>query len=183
MATRAGNTSTSLVPVRVPAHVPRRLPALRMGGAMATWLAVVFGVCYIGAPLLLAGLGLSAGALAMFPYSLIGFGGAGLLAMLVAMVIRPKVSLTLAGPRDPVIAATLGGLTSWAIIHNTNVLLMPFAAMTAPHLALFAAANVLEMALLGMMFASFTRSKVVAFTLGALFQVISMWIALSLLPI
>jgi hypothetical protein len=61
-------------------------------------------------------------------------------------------------------------LVGWALVVNTLPFLVPFSAYSPFALALFVAINVVEMSLLGMMFASFTRRRSVAFALGAAFQ-------------
>ncbi len=88
-------------------------------------------------------------------------------------IARPKVSLETTR-REPIIAATLGGLVPWAILHNILPSLIPFADMTAGSLISFLAVNVLESALFGAMLASFTRSPRRAFALGAGFQLLFM---------
>lgn len=179
----AGTYLPSTVPLQLPAHVPRQLPVRALGGAMAAWLALTFGLCYVALPSLLAIVGLNTGVISGFWFSLPAFGMASLVAVIGALVARPRVRLDLLGPRDPVLAATLGGLGVWAVVHNTSSLLVPFTQMGPLELASFLSLNVVEMGLLGMMFASFTRRPSVALAMGGGFQLLVLGLVLTLMTL
>ncbi len=171
------------VPVYAPKSLPKRLPARAMFGATATWLAMVFTLCYIALPLGLAVSGLNGAVIGSTQYALPAFGLGAFVVAVGAAVVRPAVRLGFGGPRDPVVSATLGGLGVWALIHNTSSLLEPFWNMSPGELASFVALNVVEMGLLGMMLASFTRSRAVALALGGGFQLLTMGLFLTLLGV
>lgn len=172
-----------LIPVQVSKTVPRTLPLRALVGAMATWFSGVFLTCYIAIPLLFAILGINGGVLAAAPFALPAFAISAFIAIVTAAVAQPKVRLDTWGPRDPVFSAALGGLGVWAIVHNTSDLLRPFSSMGPIELPTFLALNVLEMTLLGMMFASFTRSRAVAMAMGAGFQMLMLGLVLTLMSI
>ncbi len=172
-----------LLPALAPAHVPRQLPPRAIGGAMVAWLSLVFGVCYLALPLLFSAVGLSPGVLAAVGFSLPAFAMASVVALAGVLVVRPSIRLDWSGPRDPVVSAALGGLGVWAVVHNTTDLLLPFASMSGPQLASFLSLNVLEMSMLGMLFASFTKRHAVAFALGGGFQLLMMGLALTLMSL
>lgn len=155
---------------------PVRPSAGRMGAATAAWFALVFGLCYVALPALTEVTGLHRGLLQTAPVAALSFGATAFATAVAASVIRP----TLDGARDPVAAATLGGLLSWAALHHSSALLRPFWAMGAVELATFLALNVLELFLVGSMLASLTRSRLAAFGLGAGWQVISVGLFLTL---
>ena len=167
----------------VPVVSPSQLPVRTLGGAMAAWLSLTFGLCYVALPSMLAIAGLNTGVISGFWYSLPAFALAGLAATIGVLVARPRVELDLTSPRDPVIAATLGGLGVWALVHNTSSMLVPFTAMSPVELATFLGMNVLEMSLLGMMFASFTKRTSVALAMGGGFQLLTLGMALTLMAI
>ncbi|MCB9686923.1 MAG: hypothetical protein H6735_17925 [Alphaproteobacteria bacterium] len=171
------------IPVYVPRHVPQRLPAGVMLGATATWLGSVFALCYVALPAAMAITGVNATVLMSAPRALISFGMGAFVVAVAAAIARPAIRLGFGGPRDPVVSATLGGLGVWAVIHNTSALLEPFWAMSPMELLTFVAANIVEMTLLGMMFASFTRSRAVAMALGGGFQLLTMGLFLTLLTL
>lgn len=197
MATRFDRVTTStrtleadlevgaLVPRRdlLPVHVPRAVPVRAMGGAMVTWLGLVFAGCYVVGPVLLAVTGINFGVIAGLAYSLPAFAMASLVAVVAALLARPQIRLDLRGPRDPVISATLGGLGVWALIHNTSSLLVPFTQMRPLELASLIGLNLVEMTLLGMMFASFTQRRSVALALGGGFQLLMLGLVLTLLAL
>ena len=93
---------------------------------------------------------------------------------------RPRVVVD-ASHREPALAATAGGLATWALLHNSLAFLVPFGEMSAPVLASFIAVNVLESALFGVMLASFVRSPGKAFALGAAFQALFMGLSYLLM--
>jgi hypothetical protein len=173
----------STSPLNPPAHVPRQLPVRALGGAMASWLALVFGVCYVAMPALFAIVSLNSGVIGSLSYALPAFGMASLVAIVGALVARPTIRLDTFGPRDPVLAATVGGLAVWAVVHNSSSLLQPFLQMGPLELASFVALNVVEMTLLGMMFASFTRRSGVALAMGGGFQLLVLGLTLTLMTV
>jgi len=160
-----------------------------LAGAAAAWMSMTFMLCYVFLPLTRQALGLryaSAPSLVdeglMLGGSLAAFGVA--LATVVAgiAITRPKVSLEL-GRREPVVAATLGGLLPWVVLHNILPSLIPFAEMGAGALLSFLAVNLLESAMFGVMLASFTRSPGKAFGLGVGFQMLFMTLGVILTQI
>lgn len=171
------------IPVQAQSSVPRTLPVRSLGAAMATWLGLVFVLCYFAFPLIMAAGGLNSGVLTALPYALPAFAMASFVAIAGAMAANPKVRVDWRGRRDPVISATLGGLGVWALIHNTSDLLVPFADMTGLELGSFVGLNLLEMSLLGMMFSSFTRRRSVALALGGGFQLLLMGLVLTLMTL
>jgi hypothetical protein len=181
---RPGSTHLpSTIPLNLSAHAPRQLPIRALGGAMASWLALTFGVCYVALPALLAIVGLNSGVIEALSFAFPAFGMASLVAIVGALVFQPRIRLDTLGPRDPVLAATVGGLGVWAVVHNTSSLLQPFLEMGPFELASFLALNVLEMSLLGMMFASFTRRTGVALALGGGFQLLVLGLVLTLMSV
>lgn len=146
------------------------VPTPQLKKAAATWMGLVFALCYMGVPFATDALGLFAWSGANFM-----MGGAGFVAMLALTwaaisVKRPRVHLH-QDVRDPVIAATAGGLGMWAIIHTVGFgLLTPLYAMAPAELLTFIGMNVVESALFGMMLASFSKNRLQAFVLGAGFQ-------------
>ena len=157
----------------LPASVtPQLIPTGSLVGAMAGWFGLVLAVCYVASPVLRASLGLLDNLPAHLVFNIPAFLMTGFVATIAAAIARPTVTLSPNAPRDPVLAATLGGLLTWGVVHNLSPLLEPFAAMGPAELAAFVAANVVEMTLLGMMLASFTRSSRTAFGLGALLQLL-----------
>jgi hypothetical protein len=171
---------TDLLP---PSTKARQLPTRPLAVAMTVWLSTVFAACYVGLPLLLAMTGLNQDILTSSIFSFPAFVMASFVAVVGASIARPEIRLDVAGRRDPVLSATIGGLGVWALVHNTSDLLVPFSAMTGPELISFVGLNVVEMVLLGMMFASFTRSKAVALVLGGGFQMLVLGLVLTLLKL
>jgi len=159
---------------------PRRLAPGELGSAVVTWLTVVFCLCYVVLPVGLSVLGVLP---PMFVfenlwYSLPTFSMVGFVMLAGILAIRPRIRLR--GPRDPVLAATIGGLGVWALAENFAGPFVPFAMMGSAHLAGLVALNVVEMFLLGTMLASLTRSTSLAFVLGAGFQLLWCGIAMSI---
>jgi len=160
-----------------------------LAGAAAAWMSMTFLLCYVFLPLTRQALGLRYGSAPslveegiMLGGSLAAFGVA--LATVVGGIAltKPKVSLEVSR-REPVIAATLGGLMPWAILHNTLPSLVPFAEMGGGALLSFLAVNLLESAMFGVMLASFTRSPGKAFGLGFGFQILFMTLGVILTQI
>ena len=127
---------TELVP---PTSEPRELPTRSLAAAMMAWLGLVFGVCYVSLPLLFAALDLNVRVLGSVIYSVPAFSAAAFVAIVGATIARPKVRLDLRAARDPVVSAMLGGLGTWALVHNTSPLLVPFSEMGPVELVSFVA--------------------------------------------
>ncbi|MEZ4237520.1 MAG: hypothetical protein R3F59_15515 [Myxococcota bacterium] len=161
----------------------RELPVRALTGAMFAWLSLIFVVCYLILPTVLAVTGVTSGVLAAAPFSLPAFAMASLVAIVGAALARPRLQLSLRRPRDPVLSATVGGLGVWAVVHNTSTFLQPFAAMSPTELFSFLSMNVLEMGMLRMMFASFTQRKAVALALGGGFQLLVLGLVLTLMSL
>ncbi|MCB9798064.1 MAG: hypothetical protein H6741_35755 [Alphaproteobacteria bacterium] len=141
--------------------------------AVAAWTAVVFGSCYVALPFLAEVFGLYPGLLRNLGASALGLAGLALATIVGVSVFKPEVRIPTdvrSTPRDPVIAASLGGFLMWAFLHNTLPWVVPFSWMTGTMLLTFLAFNALEMSLWGAMLSSFTRSRGKAFALGAAFQ-------------
>jgi hypothetical protein len=161
----------------------RRLAPAELGGAMIAWLSLVFTLCYVLGPTALALVGLpSLNMLVNLDYLLPCYVAAGFVAWVGAMVARPSVRLD--GPRDPVLAASVGGLGVLLVAQNTlGWPFVTFGQMSLMELVCHVALNLVEMTLLGMMFASFTRRSSVAFALGAGFQLLSIGLQLTALSL
>ncbi|MCB9759667.1 MAG: hypothetical protein H6739_07475 [Alphaproteobacteria bacterium] len=147
--------------------------------AVAGWTAVIFGTCYVALPFGAEVFGLYPGLLRNLGSSALSLAVMALLTVGVLRVVRPEVRIPrdLANaPRDPVIAATAGGFGTWLVLHNLIPGLMHFDMMSSTMVMTFAAFNLLEGALWGMMLASFVRSRTGAFVLGAAFQLVLMLI-------
>lgn len=155
---------------------PVRPTAGVMGGATLAWFALVFGLCYVALPAFAELTGLHRGLLSTAAVAGVSFGATSFVTAVVAALVRPTIDAA----RDPVLAATLGGLGAWGILHNTSPLLRHFWEMSLVELGTFLAFNVLEMFLIGAMLASLTRSRVAAFGLGAGWQVVSIGLFLTL---
>lgn len=168
---------------QVPTVSARQLPIRSFGGAMAAWLALTFGVCHVALPALGVALGVDAGVLGTFWYTMPAFALSSLAAIVAVVAAGPRLQLNPTAPRDPVIAATLGGLGVAAVVQNTSGLLPPYTALGGWELAAGLGMNVLEMSLLGMMFASFTRRISVALALGGGFQLLVLGLALTFMSL
>lgn len=161
-----------LVP-RPGAPGPRQ--ALGTAQAAVAWLWCVFALCYVAIPAVVWGITGEPGGLLAAPAFALAFVAASVMTALGVLVGRPEIT------RGRVGAATLGGLTAWALATQLGGTFIPFTAMSAGALALLVAQNVLEMALLGSMWASFARKPGTAFALGAAFQLFVLGIASILL--
>lgn len=144
--------------------------------AAVAWMSATFVLCYLAIPTALTALGLRPWATlspledsARLMGDVGGFGLAVIGVLAGLALLRPSVDVREA-QRDPVLAATAGGLLTWGVLHNVLPWLMPFAEMGAAPLAAFFVANVLESLLFGLMLGSFVRSRVAAFALGAAFS-------------
>ncbi|MBX2800906.1 MAG: hypothetical protein KTR31_24710 [Myxococcales bacterium] len=159
------------------------VPERALGGAMAAWLGLTFGICYVVLPALMAILGWNTRVISGLWFHLPAFAMASFVAIVGTLVAAPRVRLSLRDARDPVVAATLGGFGVWAVVHNMSGLLMPFTALSAVELATLVGINVVEMGMLGMMFASFTKRASVALALGGSFQIAMLGLALTLMAL
>lgn len=146
--------------------------------AMATgaWFALVFALCYVALPAFAEITGLHRTLLSTTPVAALSFGATAFVTAIGAALVRPTLS---AATRDPVFAATAGGLLTWALVHNLADALRPFWAMSFTELGTFLVFNVIEMFLIGSMLASLTRSRAAAFALGSAWQVVSMGLFLT----
>jgi hypothetical protein len=155
----------------------------RLLPAAAVWMMGVFGVSYVALPLFAEVTGLYRGLLYDLPADLVSFTAATLMLLFGVALVGPRVEVPLDGKPsfDPVIAATSGSLAVWGVLHNTLPMLRHFDDMATPELATFLAFNVIESALIGMMLASFTRSRWKALALGAGFQLLLLgtWLSLA----
>ena len=157
--------------------------------AAVAWMSATFALCYLAVPTALTALGLRPWA-SVSPLEdsarMVGDLGGFALVVLGTLaglaLLRPSVKVQQA-QRDPVVAATAGGLLTWGVLHNVLPWLLPFAEMGAAPLAAFVAANVLESLLFGLMLGSFVRSRAAAFALGAGFSaaLLSLTSALTML--
>lgn len=160
----------------------RVLPVRPLAAAMSGWLAVVFASCYVAAPLAVGVTGLT-GEVPAYAFAAVpAFLFAAFATVIGVLAARPAILLE-RGPRaDPILAAVIGSLAVWVVTQNTMSTVLPsFGALTGAQLAALAATNTLEAALLGVMFASFTRSARVAFALGAGFKLLVTGAALAIL--
>jgi len=152
----------------VDATRPRQVPTQALVRAMATWLVMVWALCWVALPLASVLLtGLSGGLLLSGILNAPVFAVTALIAMVATAVAQPSVVLSTRTPRDPVLSAFAGGLLSWAVIHNVLPFLLPFSQLSGLELAILVGINVIEMGLMAVMLANFTRSRTAAFGLGA----------------
>ncbi|MEN0061619.1 MAG: hypothetical protein AAGA48_05680 [Myxococcota bacterium] len=160
----------------------RELPSRALGGAMASWLALTFGLCYVLLPSLAAITGVNPGLINTFWFDLPSFAIASFVAIIGVLVERPRIDLS-SSSRDPVLAAMVGGLGVWALIHNVSAYLVPFADMSFLQFTSLFAINIVEMGMLGMMFASFSKRTDVALALGGGFQLGMFGLLLTLISL
>lgn len=149
---------------------PRQVPARALAGAVLTWLAVVYGLCYLALPLLAAALGLHTVFLGSLILNTLAFVPMALLTAGLASAIRPDVVTKIGAPRDPIVAATAGGLLVWFGAHELSPVLSSILTMPAGEMLSFVTMNVIETSMIGAMLASFARTPGRAFALGAAFQ-------------
>ncbi|MEM6930716.1 MAG: hypothetical protein AAF602_27530 [Myxococcota bacterium] len=164
-----GHPTASAERLRELAGGERELPARALGGAMASWLALTFGLCYVVLPALAAITGVNPGLINTFWFDLPAFALVSFVAIVGVLVERPRIDLS-PSARSPVLAAMAGGLGVWAIIHNVSPYLVPFADMSVLQFTSLLGINIVEMGLLGMMFSSFTKRADVALAMGGGFQ-------------
>ncbi len=153
-------------------RAPRQVPGRALGGAVLTWLALVYGLCYLALPLLASAVGLHTIFLGNLILNTLAFAPMALLTALLVVAIRPEVVLHPAAPRDPIGAATAGSLLVWFLAHESFGALAPITAMPAGEAAAFVTMNVVESTMIGMMLASFVRTPARAFVLGSAFQIV-----------
>lgn len=147
----------------------KELPVRALGGAMASWFALTFGLCYVVLPALLAITGINPRLINTFWFDLPAFAIVSFVATVGVLVERPRIDLS-PSARSPVLAAMAGGLGVWAVIHNASQFLVPFAEMSTLQFTSLLGINLVEMGMLGAMFASFTKRSDVALALGGGFQ-------------
>ncbi|MCB9672078.1 MAG: hypothetical protein H6736_19435 [Alphaproteobacteria bacterium] len=158
---------------------PRQVPAKALASAVITWLAAVYGLCYIVLPLVASALGLHAMFLGNLVLNTITFVPVALLTATMVAAIKPDVVLSKRAPRDPVLAATFGSLAVWFGAHELFSALAPITAMPIGEALSFTAMNAVESSLIGMMLASFARTPLKALALGAAFQTLLVTIFLG----
>lgn len=172
-----------MIHLGAPSATPRPVPTSALMGAMAAWMAAVFGVCYVALPTLLSAVGWTWGVLDGVWFNLPSFVLASFVAIIGAAALRPTVRTDVTAPRDPVIAASAGGLLTWCVVHNMAPFLRHFDEFAALELVGFIFVNIVEMTLIGMMLASLTRSRAVAFGLGSAFQLLVLGLVLAFVVI
>lgn len=158
------------------------LPPRLLGGAMASWLALTFGLCSVVLPSVAAITGVYPDLVTSFWYQLPAFAIAAFVATIGALVERPRFTERTAG-RDPILAATIGGFAVWAVVQNVSPGLTPFAELGLPQLVTLLGIKLVETTLLGTMFASFTRRTDVALALGGGFQLGVLGLLLTLMSL
>jgi len=161
----------------------RPVPPNALGPAMLGWMALVFGVCYLALPTAAALVGLYDGVLEGVLFNLPPFVLGTFVTVAVATAWRPRVHTDVHTARDPVLSAAAGGLLTWGLLHNTAPFLRHFPDFAGGELFAFVGVNVVEMLLIGMMLASFTRSRLVSFALGGLFQLLVFGLLAALIAI
>lgn len=149
---------------------PRSVPGGALAGATLTWLAAVYGLCYLVLPLVAAALGLHTVFIGNLLLNTLAFVPMALFTAGLVAVIRPEVVTSTRAPRDPVIAATLGSLAVWFGAHELSPFLSSVTAMPFGEMVTFVGMNVIEAGMIGAMLASFAKSPGKAFMLGAAFQ-------------
>ncbi len=163
------------------ARTPQRVATAPLVSAMTGWFSLILLTTYVAAPLTRGAMGLLDNVAGHMLFNIPAFMLTAFVVTISAAVLQPAVRLHPDAPRDPVLAATGGGLLTWALLHNLSPLLQPFTQMTSPELLSFLAVNVVEMGLIGVMLASFTRSSMKAFALGALVQALMLGMVSGLL--
>ncbi len=148
----------------------RTVPTRALAGAVASWFALVFAICYLAIPAMASLAGLYHGMLPNLVVNTLAFIPMAILTAALVTMLRPKVVTNVSAARDPVVAATLGSLGMWAIGQEVSPLLQSLSTMPLYETVTFTGMNIIESGLFGMMLASFVRSPVKAFALGAAFQ-------------
>lgn len=151
-------------------------PAEAVTQATSTWLGLVFALSYFALPSTFATLGIGGGGLAFWP-QYPAFLMAAIGVALTVAISRPSVRLD-AVSAAPVAAAMGGGLMGWGLVQG---LLTPLGAVPTVEFGTLVLNNIVEMALLGAMFGSFTKHPGQAFSMAAAFQVLVGWLSILFL--
>jgi len=149
---------------------PRTVPARALAGAISSWFAIVFAVCYLALPALATVLGLYSGMLPNLIPNTLAIGLMALITTSLAVATQPRIITNVMAKPDPVIAATLGSLIVWAGGQELLPQLQALTSMPLVESLTFIGINIVESTMLGMMLASFVRSPLKAAALGAGFQ-------------
>lgn len=155
---------------------PLRVDTGRFLAAATVWSLGAFALCYVLIPTLM-----SLGGLRPFllpwtlPGAVVSFiatwaGTAAILGLRGRAQGGLPVSTEALGQGDHLAAATVGGVLMWGLMHNILPGLMPFGQMSLAFLLLFGMANLLEMALFGVVLGSTAQDRRGAFAAGAAFQ-------------
>lgn len=152
-------------------------PAEAVTQATSTWLGLVFALCYFALPSTFATLSMGGtGVLGFWPqYPAFMVAAVGV--ALTVAITRPAVRLDKVSP-GPVAAAMGGGLLGWGLVQG---LFTPITAVPSVSFATLVFGNLVEMALLGAMFGSFTKHPGQAFSMAAGFQVLIGWLSILFL--
>lgn len=150
----------------------RTVPTRALVGAVGTWFALIYALCYVVLPTAGAALGLYSNLVPNLIVNTIALAPAALITMALVAASQPTVVTNLRASRDPVIAATAGSLLAWLGLVETVDVVQPLSGMPWYEALTFLGFNIVEQGMLGMMLASFTRSPAKAFALGAAFQVL-----------
>ncbi len=167
-------------PMRSAANEAPMPGAVQLALAALGWLLGVWAICYVGLQLFAILLGFRS----RFAHP-IEAGVAWLTASLVVAFAllswRPNIPPDTR--RDPVISAAAGGLLVWALASNTLPVFRPFNHFGTGEFVWFVGQNIVEMFLLAVVWASLTRRPLLAFGLGAGFQVLVTGISALLLAL
>jgi hypothetical protein len=149
---------------------PREVPRAALAGAVMSWFALVFAVCYVVLPVMAAVFGLYDGVIRNLLPNTLAFVPLAILTTALAAMVRPRVITRIGAPRDPVVSAAFGSFLVWALGHEALTALQPISQMGAIEAVTFAGINVVEHGLFGLMLGSFVRTPLQAFALGVAFQ-------------
>jgi hypothetical protein len=159
----------------------RQVPAGALLKAIPAWLGLTWLACYVAGPLLLAMTTSDHGnVLVTGILTAPAFFATAMATAVAAAVASPRLRLGKGG-FEPVAWAAAGWLAVWALVHNTSMILEPFAQMPLDAFGGFLLLNLLEAGLIGAMLGTLTRSRVKAFGFGAAFQAMQMSLGLSIL--
>lgn len=160
----------------------RSVPAGALVGAITSWLGLTYLACYVVGPgLLYLGSGVGANYVGVSILSAPAFAATAIATAVVGALLQPRIDLRARRTAEPVLSAVLGSLAMWAMVHNTSQDLTPFWAMSSSFLPGFLLLNLVESSLVGVMLGTLTRSRTVAFGLGAAFQGMLMALVLTML--
>ncbi len=137
--------------------------------ATVAWMAAVCALTNVALPAAGSLVGAQWSLVAAIP-AVVAWATSAVVVACALLVLRPKVPAD--GQRDPLLAATAGGLAVWVLASNALPVYQPFAALGWGELGWLTALNLLEMGLLGAVWASLTPRPTVAFALGAGFQLL-----------